>query len=253
MAKMVYSFSRLSLYEECPYRFYLRYVEEKEEPTTLPLALGKAVHQAIELILNGYDIDDALIKAIMESELILNFDEVKNLVKKAPIRKGEGLKKGVEVEKHFRLPLSDSENSPYIQGYIDLVREVFGTYEFIDWKSNRIKYKPLDKKQLPLYAWALSKIYKSSHIIGDLFFLRYFKNAQERKSFSKEDMEEARAWAEKIAIEIEDKLLFLKLGEPVNELFPHKMNSNCKHCSFAAECLLKNENEVLGGIFDECS
>lgn len=250
---MVYSFSRLTRYEECPYRFYLVYVEGREEIVTLPLALGKAVHKAIELILKGHDLEDALISADMESELILDTNELRKLVEKAPILKGEGLRKGVEVEKYFMLPLSDDPNAPYIQGYIDLVKEIFGTFEFLDWKTNRIKYKPADTKQLSLYAWALSKIYKTKDIVGDLFFLRYFKRAKERQSFSETDMENARAWAEKTAKEIENKLVFLEIGEPVEELFPYKPNTNCKHCSFAAECLLKNEKEVLGGLMDEKS
>lgn len=244
MAKMVYSFSRLTRYEECPFRFYLVYVEGRVEVVTLPLALGKAVHKAIELILKGHDIEDALIDAAMESEMILDFNELKTLVEKAPILKGEGLREGVEVEKYFKLPLSNDPNAPQIQGYIDIVREIFGTIEFLDWKTNRIKYKPADTKQLSLYAWALSKIYKSKDIVGDLFFLRYFKKAKERQSFSETDMENAREWAEKTAMEIENNLIFLELGEPVEELFPFRPNSNCKHCSFAAECLLKNEDYI---------
>lgn len=248
MPKMVYSFSRLSLYEECPYRFYLRYIVKKPEPITLPLALGKAVHKAIELILKGMELEDALIYAAMESELILDIHELRRLIERAPIVKGEGLKEGVEVEKHFLLPLSDEPNAPYLQGYIDLVRELFGTYEFLDWKTNRLKYNPSDTKQLSLYAWALSKIYKTKDIVGDLFFLRYFKKAKERQSFTETDMENARAWAEKTAKEIENLLVFVELGEPIDELFPFTLNSHCKYCTFAAECLLKNEKDILGGI-----
>ncbi|WP_019156931.1 PD-(D/E)XK nuclease family protein [Robertmurraya massiliosenegalensis] len=248
MAQMVYSFSRLTLYEECPYRFYLRYIAEEFEPTTLPLAFGKAIHKAIELILTGSNLDEALLIADMESELVLDHAELRALVEKAPIQKGEGLKEGVEVEKYFKLPLSDDPNAPFIQGYIDLVREIFGTVEFLDWKSNRVKYKPADTKQLSLYAWALSELFKTENIVGDLFFLRYFKRARERQTFTISDMENARAWAEKTATEIEDKLELMDKGEPIETLFPFKPNPHCKHCSFAANCLLKNENYIIGGI-----
>lgn len=248
MAQMTYSFSRLSLYAECPYRFYLRYVVQREEPVTEPLVLGKAVHKAIELILKGDSLDDALLEADMEAELILNSSELKNLVEKAPIRQGEGLEKGVEIEKYFKLPLSKSDDAPMLQGYIDVVRNIFGTYEFIDWKTNRVKYNPLKTMQLPLYAWALSQIYKTKEVTGTLFFLRYFKNAQERMSFGETDMEKARAWAEQTANEIENKLFLLDIGEPAEDLFQFKPNSHCQHCSFAAECLLKNEDYIWRDI-----
>ena len=248
MSKMIYSFSRLSLYTDCPYRFYLRYIEKREEIITEPLALGKAVHKAIELMLNGSDLNDALLDAEMESEVPIHSEELRNLVKKAPIRKGEGLENGTEIEKYFKLPLSNTEQAPYFQGYIDVVRNVFGCFEFVDWKTNRVKYSPMDTMQLPLYAWALSEIYDANEVTGILFFLRYFKKAQERMSFNKAAMEKARAWAERTANEIEDKLFLLEIGQSPEELFPLVPNPHCKYCSFAAECLLKNEQKILGGF-----
>ena len=175
MAQMIYSFSRLSLYIECAYRFYLRYVEKREEPVTEPLVLGKAVHMAIELILKGQEVDEAILNADMEAELLLDSKELRELVKKASVRKGEGLEKGVEIEKYVKVPLSNSKNAPVLQGYIDVVRNIFGSYEFIDWKTNRSKYSPTDTMQLPLYAWALSQMYQADEVTGTLFFLRYFK------------------------------------------------------------------------------
>ncbi|MDP4087445.1 MAG: PD-(D/E)XK nuclease family protein [Bacillota bacterium] len=246
MPYMIYSYSRLSLYEECPYHFYKRYVEKREEPITEPLALGSAVHKAIELILKGMEKEEALFTAEMDSPLPLNSLELRTLVEKAPILQGEGLKEGVEIEKYFNLPLSSNPNAPHIQGFIDLFQLIFGTIEFTDWKTNRVKYKPTETKQLPLYAWALSKIYKIKEITGTLHFLRFFKNARERMTFSEEDMENARKWAETTANEIENKLLLLELGEPADKLFPFKPNKNCKNCPYAAECLLKNEKYFLG-------
>ena len=55
---MLYSFSRLSLYETCPYRFYQKYILGKDDVVTKPLALGKAVHKAIELKIDGASEDD---------------------------------------------------------------------------------------------------------------------------------------------------------------------------------------------------
>ncbi|WP_352524974.1 hypothetical protein [Heyndrickxia oleronia] len=95
---------------------------------------------------------------------------------------------------------------------------------------------------------SLSKIYKTFDIVGSLFFLRYFKKAKKRMSFSKREMENARKWAEDTAIQIENRLFLLEIGEPVEKLFPYQMNPHCKHCSFAGECLLKKEKKIFGGI-----
>ena len=40
----------------------------------------------------------------MEAELLLDSKELRELVKKALVRKGEGLEKGVEIEKYFKIP-----------------------------------------------------------------------------------------------------------------------------------------------------
>ena len=149
----------------------------------------------------------------------------------------------------LKFPLSNSKNAPILQGYIDVVRNIFGSYEFIDWKTNRVKYSPADTMQLPLYAWALSKMYQIDAVIGILFFLRYFKNAQERMTFHKEDIERARVWAETTAMEIEDKLTRLDNGEMVEDLFPFQPNPHCNYCAFSGDCLLKYENEIFGGIY----
>lgn len=64
---MVWSYSRIALYEACPYAFYLRYIFEDEEESPLYPAegnfyadLGKFVHSIFEKILKGeLDQDDA--------------------------------------------------------------------------------------------------------------------------------------------------------------------------------------------------
>ena len=49
----VFSYSRLKRYSECPQSFLFKYVLEMAEPVGEPLALGKAVHTAIERFLTA--------------------------------------------------------------------------------------------------------------------------------------------------------------------------------------------------------
>lgn len=242
----VYSFSRLSLYETCPLRFYFKYVDEREEELTLPLALGSAVHKAIERILLGNDLKNALLEGWMKVDYY-PFDpkEYKELVLKAPVKQGDGLRKDKKVEFHFELPLSDDLLAPKIQGYIDYLEVIYGVYYITDWKTNRKKYAPMDTMQLPLYAWALSKIFKTNRVQGTLYFLRYFKNAKETMTFTPEHMEKARKWALKLAEEIEEKLIFLSLGDNPTDLFPCKPSASCKHCPFSIACIEKTTGGIL--------
>ncbi|MFC2946764.1 PD-(D/E)XK nuclease family protein [Virgibacillus sediminis] len=131
---MIFSFSRLNLYRQCPYRFYNKYVLGKEEPVTKPLALGKAVHQAIDDIINGSSHEEAVLNgyasAGFHEDLVQQ--EISDLVERAPVYWKMG-----RTEVYFKLPPSNSHNAPEIQGYIDLLSP---DGAITDWKTNRSIY-----------------------------------------------------------------------------------------------------------------
>lgn len=237
---MIFSYSRLKLYETCPFRFYLKYVEGREEPVTKPLALGKAVHKAIELIIQGEAKDSAIIQGLAESEFHpeVSVQEVKWLVERAPIREGMG-----KVETHFKLPLEDSPNSPVLQGFTDLYYYTGseGVPVIVDWKTNRRPFDALKNHQLPLYAWALMKMKKVSSVIGYLYFLRFRqRNPDPYALFTEENIEPSRQWAIKLAKEVEDKVFLAEIfPDKRDSLFPPKPSSLCKFCPFVLECYQK--------------
>ncbi|MCF6094538.1 PD-(D/E)XK nuclease family protein [Microaerobacter geothermalis] len=226
---MIYSFSRLSLYESCPYKFYLRYIEGREEPQTEPRALGKAVHKGIEMIINdGISLEEAVYKGLVETDFFpLKREEVQWLIQNAGAEKGMG-----ETEVYFCVPLSDSPSAPQVQGYIDLITpEGF----FVDWKTNRKPYGVWNTMQLPLYAWALMKLRNIHSIVGSLFFLRFRR--RESTTFDLSDGEKARLWAYDTAMEIEEKLFLLEMdSSKAEQLFPATPSGLCKYCPFVEEC-----------------
>ena len=126
---MLFSYSRLQLYETCPLRFYYRYILGLPEHVTAPLALGKAVHQSIESLIKGSDYKNAIMEGYVACDFHpeVSFKEISNLVENAPVAKNMG-----ETEVYFRFPLSDSSNAPQLQGYIDLVQ----AGKVLDWKTN---------------------------------------------------------------------------------------------------------------------
>lgn len=225
----IFSFSRLNLYQQCPLRFYYKYVLGKEEPVTKPLALGKAVHKAIELIINGTDFEESIKQGLIECDFHeeVTPDEIRELVRKAPFQKLEG-----QTELYFCTPLfDDEENSPKIQGYIDLA----DGNRIFDFKTNRMMYNVTDNYQVALYAWALSKLKGFNQIQGNLIFLRH--NRESSFMFDKDKMNEAVEWARGLVKEIRFKLEMLEFApDKADELFPFKPSSLCKNCPFILDC-----------------
>lgn len=224
----VFSFSRLNLYETCPYRFYKKYVEGFDEPETYPLALGKGVHKAVEEKLQGTEHNVAVEIGMLEANYHpeVTRKELSWLTANAPIHQVFG-----EVELHFKLPLSDEPDAPMIQGYIDVVGDGY----IIDWKTNRVAYNVRDNYQLMLYAWAMNQLYGWHEVSSSLYFLRFKEPRTEL--FGLTDMEEAREWAYSLAREIQAKLSVVEaMPELKYELFPATPQSFCSHCPFSYDC-----------------
>lgn len=198
------------------------------EPVTAPLALGKAVHHAIETLIKGSDVQNAIIEgyAACDFHQQVSLKELSMLVKRAPVATNMG-----ETEVYFRLPLFDAPNAPVIQGYIDLVQKG----RLMDWKTNWWAFHVLDNEQTALYAWALSKLQKTDMVEGSLYFLRYQKES--KHFFDIAEMEKARVWAADLAREILGKLELLDfLPERYGDIFPYRPSRSCSHCPFALAC-----------------
>ena len=234
---MIYSYSRLKRYADCPASFQYKYLYEMSELPTEPLVLGKTVHTAIQLYLAGTALQSAVDQAILqEAELPVDRDEVLRLVEHPMVRGIQGGK----VEQQFLIPL-DREGVIQLQGYIDWYEQLpSGAIKLIDWKSNRQKYAPTDNHQLGLYSWYLSQVTGATKIDAELVFLRYLcANSRQAYIYTGIEMEEARKWALTLATEIEDKVAELNLldgGDDVN-LFPAIPGKHCQTCSHASLCI----------------
>ena len=167
---MIYSYSRLKRYADCPAAFQYKYLYEMAEAPTEPLILGKTIHTAIQLYLSGADIQTAVDSAILqEAEIPVDHGEVIRMVQHPIVTRISG----GQVEERLSIPLDD-EGLIQFQGYIDWYRELpDGTVQLIDWKTNRSKYDPTDNHQLGLYSWYLSQITGATEINAELVFLRY--------------------------------------------------------------------------------
>ncbi|HBI04299.1 MAG TPA: PD-(D/E)XK nuclease family protein, partial [Paenibacillaceae bacterium] len=84
---MIYSFSRLKLYDTCPMQFRLKYLDNLEEKASMPLALGKAVHKGIELKIHGVPHSEAVLNGWAEADFHpeVSYQDISRLVNNAPI------------------------------------------------------------------------------------------------------------------------------------------------------------------------
>ncbi|MHB1418065.1 MAG: RecB family exonuclease [Bacillota bacterium] len=155
---MVYSHSRLTTYEECPWMWYNHYILGREEDSTVLLQTGKVVHRAVELYYKGGkgNLDVSLLQALTEEATKgLDLKGIRRMTETA-IQYIEDLSalsdpSQWQIETHFQLPMDpDDPFSPEIQGYIDFLD--MATASLIDWKSGYKVYDAKQSHQLGLYA-----------------------------------------------------------------------------------------------------
>jgi putative RecB family exonuclease len=207
---MLYSHSRLSTFEQCPYKYKLRYLDNIDPiiPDTIETFLGSIVHQTLEKLYNDlqychkntleeildylyhlwYDNwnDDILIvkqQYDMQNYLSLAtkylteyyktyepFDETRTIATE------ERIIIDLDEDKHYKL-----------QGYIDRIAEKEpGYYEIHDYKTNsRLpSQKQLDAdRQLALYAFGLKNQYPDVRDITLIWhYLKFNKEMHSKRS-----------------------------------------------------------------------
>lgn len=149
-----YSYSRVDLYERCPYHFKLRYIDKLTEipdyTANNPLLIGNAMHTGIEkgaqvmldTYFNSYPImTDEIINESIKLEYIL--PKVQEFLSQF---------EGCELIHEYKI------DTPDYLGYVDLiVKAPDGTCMVIDFKySNHIK-NYMDSEQMHIYRYYLEQ------------------------------------------------------------------------------------------------
>lgn len=247
----IYSHSRLSTFEQCPFKFKLRYIDEitPEVEQTIEAHLGKSVHETLEWLylqvrnnikptidnmINQYtefwqkDFSNQ-IKIVRQNLTVKDYFNkgVKFLIdyylKNTPFDDGT-----IELEKQISINL-DSEGEYKIQGFID--RLVFnkktGEYEIHDYKTaNTIpsREKIESDRQLALYSIGIKEIYKTKQNVN----LIWHYLAHNTKIISKRTNEQL----EKLRQEIID---LIKIIESTTE-YPTYTSVLCDWCEYKSMC-----------------
>lgn len=235
----VFSYSRLSMGEECLAKLFRRYVLKMPEPPTLPLVQGKAAHAVIEGAMKTKQDSKEFFSSLCDvvigvSPLRLDKDELMYLTYQANVLDCIG-KPGI-IEYHFQESIDpDDPFGPEMQGYIDHWLEGEDYIELRDWKSNRKSYDPITTKQLGIYAGHLQRK-TGKPVKGKLVFLRT-REIFEHLYTPEDGITTAQTWALSTAENIRNlvKLYNDKKGTPA-ELFPATPGDVCRYCGWADYC-----------------
>lgn len=181
--EVIYSHSKLWLYESCPEFYKLKYIDKKAPPmpTTIPLFLGSAVHEALEWLYHQVkhrevSIDD-LTEYFTEKWMSLLQDESLRAENGDDIEaynkgirfltdyytKNKPFKQNVLAIERKVLFSLDPDGKYKVQGFIDrLDMSEDGTYEVHDYKTNQSMKKKEDfdnDRQLAFYHIGLKEAF----------------------------------------------------------------------------------------------
>lgn len=167
MNDVVYSYSRLTCFEQCELQYFKRYILKEEQRDSVYALAGTSTHEAVERIQCGeLTNEEALEKWRKEMNFYsflgydfttkkteLNFvNSIEHFLKNYKHISGE-----VEIEKEFMLDVDGYK----LRGFIDLLaHNDDGTVSIIDLKtSSKYSKKDLDKhaRQLIIYAIAMEQ------------------------------------------------------------------------------------------------
>lgn len=240
---MTWSYSRIKCFEDCPYRFYLKYISGCKEAPQFYASYGSFMHKLIEEFYKGI-----ITKEEMLTKFLFGFQE--NVIGRRPqqstvekyIQLGIEYLKGftpfpynmVAVEKKVEFELGGKK----FIGFIDYLGEKDGEYYIVDNKSRELKprsgrKKPTVKdqeldemlKQLYLYAAAIKQEYGK---FPNALCFNCFKNRVFiEEPFSEKTFSETIEWFLKTVDDIADE----------NEFLPRIDFFGCNYiCGVNGEC-----------------
>ena len=254
---MRYSYSRVDLFNNCPYHFKLRYIDKLTElpnyEATNPLLIGSALHEAIE-----HDLDTAINNyfnsfPVLTDDIILEAMKLEVVVPKVQ----EFLEQfiGFEMIHEYKI------DKPDYLGFVDLIL-VAPTKEcvVIDFKySNNIK-NYLDSGQLHIYKYYLEQDGFNVKKLGYLFVPKVNLKREENEDLFNyrkrvlDELEERDVQFVPIEYDEMEVIYFLNAKKRIekaikNNDFPKNVTGNCFACNprFAPnylEIITNEEGEI---------
>ncbi len=240
---MTWSYSRIECFNDCPYRWFLKYIKKYEDTPQFYSSYGSFMHKLIEGFYKG-----ELSKEEMQIKFLFDFKkEVKGVRPSADtvqkyIQAGRNYLEnftpfpfnvaGVEKEVRFKI-----DNMPFI-GFIDFLGEKDGEYYIIDHKSRDLKPRSkrqsptlndheLDKKLRQLYLYGAAVKQENGKFPKALCFNCFKNGVFITEPFNKTAYDEAVSWAKNSIEEIKDAEDFHPLIDYFKCRFICGVNNEC--------------------------
>ncbi len=264
-ARMGLSYSKLSMYIQCPRRYRLCYLDKKGVKPQGFFSIGSTIHNALEVfyqiktknnkepsidqLLNLYDkfwISAGYKTPQEEKEYYLNgrqwlINYYEKFVKEKFIT-------AYATEEYFELPIG--KNTHVMIGYIDRIQKnPDGTFEILDYKTDpkiRSQQEVDSDLQLTIYYWALRNRGIETKSLG-LIFIRFAEIVYTTRSQKDIDVLDGyvkevadRMWADaekymNLAKEYDEKNQVIP-EEKIEEILPSKINKYCGGCDYLKGC-----------------
>lgn len=224
------SFSSISTYLRCPWRYKLEYVDELEVEETEAQRHGKEVHSAIERVLAGEEqelgeeLQDEVEAAVHHYGLegfVLTLDELMaGLIEKGVV---QGYEYYFAFDEGLRPIPADSEDK-YFHGYIDYLKIDIDKRRpsrvlLVDWKTGKSKGKP---EQLDCYALYCLQAFKAP-VVGEFFYVT--TGEKTRRKYDTSDIERLKDF-------ISDNIRAIRS----DEVFSANPGILCNWCPFQWRC-----------------
>jgi RecB family exonuclease len=244
---MVWSYSRIKAYEDCPYRFFLKYIHEEEGQPMFYASYGSFVHKILQEFYEG-----ELKQTEVTSRFLSGFSkEVQGERPKDSIVKSY-IEKGAKYFSNFKPlpfePIAIEQHAEFkvlgynFRGYIDYIGERDGRLYIVDHKSRELK--PRSKRKQPTKKDSeldemLVQLYLYSIYVKQVFgswpkslCFNCFKNGEFiEEPFRKQDLERAVEWASQTIETIREDESFY----PMEDFF------SCKYiCDLGHVCEMVN-------------
>lgn len=146
-----WSFSRWSLYEQCPLKLRLSVIDKIKEPSSPAMDRGTDIHKLAEEYLRG-------IKRTVPKELHLFSDEMKRLraiVKRDPATK---IEETWAFRNNWVTTTWDDWDGAWLRVKLDLAHFEGNALIITDWKTGKFRQDSADEYQIQLELYALAAL-----------------------------------------------------------------------------------------------
>ncbi len=252
VADETWSYTRLSLYEECPYKWFQQYVMGIKSPPTEPTVLGSVVHEVLEWYatraIAGERPDDFSLRQKAQQVVEAYAAETPDLVgdyttgtaiqlARAGVKRMPSDLRGARVEQSSKASLSRVAT---IMGKIDLEFEEGDVLVIRDYKTGRAKYDVNGTHQLGLYGALVKSQPRAAKrkVRVELHFLR--TDEVFAREVDVDLLKTSALWAATLVDQIRLKLL---AGDPA--AFQATSGHLCAYCHVAETCPLVEKAKAV--------